>query len=53
VELVVPYDRQRLLSEMHDSGRVVEERWEEQGVVVRWRAERETIARVKSRLARS
>src|SRR5690606_27042209 len=25
-ELIVPYDRQRILSEMHDLGRVVEER---------------------------
>lgn len=53
VELVVPYDRQGLLSEMHDSGRVVEERWDETGVFVRWRADRETIARITSRLARS
>jgi GTP-binding protein HflX len=53
VELVVPYDRQGLLSEMHDSGRVVEERWDETGVVVRWRADRETVARVVSRLSRS
>jgi GTP-binding protein HflX len=50
-ELLVPYDRQGLLSEMHDGGRVVEERWEEQGVVVTWRAEPEAIARVRSRLA--
>jgi GTPase len=49
-ELVVPYDRQAVLSEMHDNGRVVEEKWEESGVVVRWRAEPETLARIKSRL---
>jgi GTP-binding protein HflX len=51
--LVVPYDRQGLLSDMHDSGRVVEERWEEHGVVVRWRADSETLARLKARLQRS
>jgi GTP-binding protein HflX len=52
VEVVIPYDRQGVLSEMHDGGRVVEERWEESGVAVRWRAEPEVIARIRSRLAR-
>ncbi|HVJ94035.1 MAG TPA: GTPase, partial [Labilithrix sp.] len=50
IELVIPYDRQAVLSEMHDAGRVVEERWEDGGVVVRWRAEPEAIGRVRSRL---
>jgi GTP-binding protein HflX len=50
IEIVIPYDRQAVLSEMHDSGRVVEERWEEAGVVVRWRAEPEAIGRVRARL---
>ena len=50
IELVIPYDRQAVLSEMHDSGRVVDERWEESGVTVRWRAEPEAIGRVRSRL---
>lgn len=49
-ELVIPYDRQAILSEMHDNGRVVEEKWEEQGAIVKWRAEPETIARIKSKL---
>ena len=49
-ELTIPYDRQAVLSEMHDNGRVVEEKWEEAGVIVKWRAEPETIARIKSRL---
>jgi GTP-binding protein HflX len=53
VDLVVPYDRQGVLSEMHDGGRVVEERWEEEGVIVRWRAEPEAIGRVKSKLKAS
>jgi GTPase len=52
-ELVIPYDRQGLLSEMHDGGRVVEERWEEDGVIVRWRAEPEAVARISSRLGRA
>lgn len=51
-ELVVPYDRQGILSEMHDAGRVVDERWEESGVIVTWRAEAEAVARIRSRLAR-
>ncbi len=50
IELVIPYDRQAVLSEMHDSGRVIEERWEEGGVAVRWRAETEAIGRVRARL---
>ncbi|MDF2691973.1 MAG: GTP-binding protein related to HflX, partial [Labilithrix sp.] len=50
IEVTIPYDRQAVLSEMHDSGRVVEERWEEAGVIVRWRAEPEAIGRVRSRL---
>lgn len=52
-EIVVPYDRQAVLSEMHDNGRVVEEKWEEGGVVVTWRAAPETVARIKSKLAPS
>ncbi|MBL8610036.1 MAG: GTPase HflX [Myxococcales bacterium] len=50
-ELVVPYDRQRLVSEMHEVGKVCEERYEEAGVIVRFRGEPETIARLRSRLA--
>jgi GTPase len=51
-ELVIPYDRQGVLSEMHDSGRVADERYEEGGVTVTFRAEPETIARFRSRLDR-
>ena len=50
IDLVVPYDRQAVLSEMHDNGRVVEEKWEESGAHVRWRAEPSIIARIKSKL---
>lgn len=51
-ELVVPYTRQAVLSEMHDSGRVTDERYEEGGITVTFRAEAETIARMKSKLAK-
>jgi GTPase len=50
-ELVVPYDRQAVLSEMHDSGRVAAERYEDSGIFVTYRAEADTIARFKSKLA--
>ena len=52
VEILVPYDRQGVLSEMHEAGRVADERYDESGVTVRFRAEPETIARVRSVLAR-
>jgi GTP-binding protein HflX len=50
VELTIPYDRQGVLSEMHETGRVVAESWDEAGVTVRWRAEAEAIGRVRARL---
>jgi GTP-binding protein HflX len=51
-ELLIPYDRQAVLSEMHDSGRVAGERYEDSGIVVTYRAEPETIARFKSKLSK-
>ena len=51
-ELVVPYTRQAVLSEMHDSGRVASERYEDSGIFVTYRAEPETIARFKSKLSK-
>ena len=51
-ELVIPYDRQNILSEMHDSGRVMGERYEETGILVTYRAEPDTLARFKSKLAK-
>lgn len=51
-ELVVPYDRQRVVSEMHESGRVVAERYEDDGVHVTFRAEPGVLARVRARLER-
>ena len=51
-ELVIPYDAQGILSEMHDSGRVASERYEDAGIFVTYRAEAETLARFKSKLAK-
>ena len=51
-ELVIPYDRQKILSEMHDSGRVMGERYEDSGIVVTYRAEADTLSRFKSKLAK-
>jgi GTP-binding protein HflX len=52
-ELVIPYDRQGLLSEMHDAGRIIDERWEDGGVTVRWRADPQAVARIRARLSRA
>lgn len=49
---VVPYDKQSVLSEMHDAGRVSDEAYEEGGIVLTYRAEAETVARFRSRLER-
>jgi len=50
VEVTIPYDRQGILSEMHDAGRVLEEKYEEAGVIVTWRADAESIGRIRSKL---
>jgi GTP-binding protein HflX len=52
-EIVVPYTRQAVLSEMHDAGRVEAERYEEAGIFVTYRAEPETVARFQAKLLRS
>jgi GTP-binding protein HflX len=49
-ELLVPYTNQRLVAEMHESGRVEAERYEQEGVHVRLRAEPETIQRFRAKL---
>jgi GTP-binding protein HflX len=49
-DLPVPFDKQSVLSEMHDNGRVVSEEWSETGVLVRYRAEPETLARFRAKL---
>ena len=46
----VPYDRQGLVSEMHESGRVVETRYEEVGVLVTLRAPEAVLTRFRSAL---
>jgi GTPase len=50
-ELRVPYDRQGLIRDMHESGRVEEERYEEDGVHVRFRGDQATVDRLKSLLS--
>jgi GTP-binding protein HflX len=50
-ELVVPYQHQGLVSEMHESGRVEREAYEDDGVHVRFRGDPETIAKFRERLS--
>jgi len=52
-ELLVPYSQQRLVSEMHEQGRVVSERYEEEGVKVLLRSDPEVLDAFRARLARS
>jgi GTPase len=52
-ELCVPYSEQRLVSEMHDQGRVVSERYEDDGVKVTFRSDPEVLDAFRARLARS
>jgi GTP-binding protein HflX len=52
-ELCVPYAEQRLVSEMHDQGRVVSERYEDDGVKVLFRSDPEVLDAFRARLARS
>lgn len=52
-ELFVPYSRQRLISEMHESGRVLREAYEEEGVRVQLRTDSDTLNRLRSALADS
>ncbi len=50
-ELFVPWTAQRLVAEMHEVGRVLEERYGEDGVTVRLLADAPTLARLRSALA--
>ena len=50
-ELSVPYAEQRLVSEMHEQGRVVSERYEEDGVKVRLRSDPEVLDAFRARLS--
>jgi GTP-binding protein HflX len=52
-ELSVPYSEQRLVSEMHEQGRVVSEKYEDDGVKVRFRSDPEVLDAFRARLARS
>lgn len=52
-ELSVPYSEQRLVSEMHEQGRVVAERYEDDGVKVRFRSDPEVIDAFRARLIKS
>ena len=52
-ELSVPYSEQRLVSEMHEQGRVVSERYEDDGVKVRFRSDPEVLDAFRARLLRS
>jgi GTP-binding protein HflX len=49
-ELFVPWSKQRLVSEMHESGHVLEERWGETGVAVRLRSDQGTLQRLRLEL---
>ena len=49
-ELFVPYSAQRLVAEMHEQGRVEEERYDETGVTVRLRTDSDTLARLRAEL---
>jgi GTPase len=49
-ELFVPWAEQRMVSEMHESGRIIEEQYTECGVNVRVRTDPETLARFRARL---
>jgi GTP-binding protein HflX len=52
-ELSVPYAEQRLVSEMHEQGRVVSESYEEDGVKVRFRSDPEVLDAFRARLSRA
>jgi GTP-binding protein HflX len=52
-ELLVPYSEQRLISEMHEQGRVLSERYEDDGVKVTLRTDPQVLATLRSRLERA
>jgi GTP-binding protein HflX len=49
-ELVVPYSKQRLVAEMHEQGRVESERYEDDGVHVAFRSDKDVVARFRAEL---
>jgi len=52
-ELCVPYNEQRLVSEMHEQGRVVSEKYEDDGVKVIFRSDPEVLDSFRAKLSRS
>jgi GTP-binding protein HflX len=46
----VPYDRQRVVSLMHENARVLEEKYGESGVDIRLRSDPETLGRLRAEL---
>lgn len=50
-EFRVPYDRQRLVSTMHDVGVVEETRYEDDAVIVRFRGEASVVERLRGAVA--
>lgn len=49
---LIPYAAQRLLASMYDSGRVLKEEYEEEGVRVLWRAPATEMARMESAISK-
>jgi GTP-binding protein HflX len=47
-EIVVPYGKQRLVDEIHQNARVLEETWDERGAFLRVRAEPATLSRLQA-----
>jgi GTP-binding protein HflX len=52
-ELCVPYTEQRLVSEMHEQGRVVSEKYEDDGVKVIFRSDPEVLDSFRAKLSRT
>jgi GTPase len=52
-ELCVPYTEQRLVSEMHEQGRVVSEKYEDDGVKVVFRSDPEVLDSFRAKLSRT
>ncbi len=49
-EFFVPYERQRLVSVMHENARVLNEKYDERGVLIRVRSDAETLGRLRGEL---
>ena len=45
-----PYSKQRLIAEMHEQGRVESERYEDDGVHVAFRSDKDVVARFRAEL---